>query len=116
MQDENVFFDLIDRIVCLDLGGRGVAGLFEPARALVDGPLSLAAANHLADIKSGDAVFIITGSLTRASVSPDIAENDGPIGAAVLHGLSASDAMPFPSSSWMLRSATVSPKWSLSRV
>ena len=84
MRDENVFFDLIDRIVCLDLGGRGVAGLFEPARALVDGPLSLAAANHLADIKSGDAVFIITGSLTRASVSPDIAENDGPIGAAVL--------------------------------
>ena len=60
MQDENVFFDLIDRIVCLDLGGRGVAGLFEPARALVDGPLSLAAANHLADIKRGDAVFIIT--------------------------------------------------------
>ena len=84
MRDENVFFDLIDRIVCLDLGGRGVAGLFEPARALVDGPLSLAAANHLADIKRGDAVFIITGSLTRASVSPDIAENDGPIGAAVL--------------------------------
>jgi len=84
MPNENVFFDLIDRIVCLDVGGRGVSGLFEPARARADEPLSLAAAKHLAGLQSGDTVFIITGSLTRASVSPDIAENDGPIGSAVL--------------------------------
>jgi hypothetical protein len=84
MPKDNVFFDLIDRIVCLDVGGRGVAGLFEPARALVNGSLSLAAANQLAQLQSGDTVFIITGSLTRASVSPEIAENDGPIGSAVL--------------------------------
>ena len=37
MPKDNVFFDLIDRIVCLDVGGRGVAGLFETARALVSG-------------------------------------------------------------------------------
>ena len=84
MSNDDVFFDLIDRIVCLDVGGRGVAGLFEPARALVNGSLSLAAANKLALLQSGDTVFILTGSLTRASVSPKIAENDGPIGSAIL--------------------------------
>ena len=84
MTEQSDYFDLIDRIVCLDVGARGVAGLFEPARALVGGPMSLAAARHLEGLNSGDVVFIITGSLTRASVSPDIAENDGPIGSAVL--------------------------------
>lgn len=84
MTEQPNYFDLIDRIVCLDVGARGVAGLFGPARALVDGPMSLAAARHLEELNTGDAIFIITGSLTRASVSPDIAENDGPIGAAVL--------------------------------
>ncbi|MCB1739961.1 MAG: DUF4392 domain-containing protein, partial [Gammaproteobacteria bacterium] len=78
------WFDTIDRIVALDVGGRGVAGLFEPARALHGEPLCLAAARSLAALKPGEHVFIITGSLTRAGVSPDIAENDGPIGAAVL--------------------------------
>ncbi len=78
-------FDLIDRIVCLDVGGRGVAGLFEPARALIGGgSLAETAARQLMNLQAGDHVFIITGSLTRAGVSPEIAENDGPIGTAVL--------------------------------
>jgi hypothetical protein len=84
MTDHSTVFDLIDRIVCLDVGGRGVSGLFEPARALVDGPLAYTAARHLNGLEAGDSVFIVTGSLTRAGVSPDIAENDGPIGSAVL--------------------------------
>ena len=84
MTEQLNYFDLIDRIVCLDVGARGVNGLFEPARALVDGPMSLAAARHLEGLNSGDVVFIITGSLTRAGVSPNIAENDGPVGSAVL--------------------------------
>ena len=84
MVQNSDFYDLIDRIVCLDIGARGVAGLFEPARALVDEPMSLSAARHLSELSAGDTVFIITGSLTRAGVSPDIAENDGPIGSAVL--------------------------------
>ena len=84
MQDSGAFFDLIDRIVSLDVGGRGVTGLFEPARAHTGGPMALAAAQYLANLEAGDHVFIITGSLTRATVSPAIAENDGPIGAAVL--------------------------------
>ena len=94
MVQNSDFYDLIDRIVCLDIGARGVAGLFEPARALVDEPMSLSAARHLSELSAGDTVFIITGSLTRAGVSPDIAENDGPIGSAVLarslsHGFNA---------------------------
>jgi hypothetical protein len=58
--------------------------VFDPARALVDGPLAYTAARHLNGLEAGDSVFIVTGSLTRAGVSPDIAENDGPIGSAVL--------------------------------
>ncbi|MGI9478050.1 MAG: DUF4392 domain-containing protein [Hyphomicrobiaceae bacterium] len=77
-------FDLIDRIVCTDLGGRGVTGLFPPARAMTDGPICKAAAEKLATLQRGDHVFIVTGSLTRATVRDSIAENDGPIGSAVL--------------------------------
>ena len=76
--------ELIDRIVNLDIGNRGVAGLYEPARALTGEPLCLAAARHLAGLQTGDRVFILTGSLTRSAVNDRIAENDGPIGAAVL--------------------------------
>jgi len=77
-------FDLIDRIVGLDIGGRGVAGLYDSARALVRGPISGAAARPLAGLQPGEHVFLLTGSLTRATVDPSIAENDGPIGVAVL--------------------------------
>ena len=77
-------YDLIDRIVNLDMGQRGVAGLYEPARALAGEPLCQAAARHLAGLEPGDCVFIITGSLSRAQISEQISENDGPIGAAVL--------------------------------
>jgi hypothetical protein len=77
-------FDLIDRIVALDIGGRGVAGLYEPARALVGGAISEAAARPLAALQPGEHVLILTGSLSRATVDPSIAENDGPIGVAAL--------------------------------
>ena len=77
-------FDLIDRIVGLDIGQRGVAGLLEPARAHAGGPICEVAAKPLAGLGVGDVVFILTGSLTRAGVSEEIAENDGPIGVAAL--------------------------------
>ncbi len=77
-------YDLIDRIVALDIGSRGVAGLYEPARALAGGAISEAAAGHLAGLEAGDVVFILTGSLSRATIDPTIAENDGPIGVAAL--------------------------------
>ena len=77
-------FELIDRIVALDIGGRGVAGLYAPARALLDRPICLAAAETLAGLRAGECVFLITGSLSRATVDRSIAENDGPIGVAAL--------------------------------
>lgn len=94
MSDLDAVFDLIDRITCLDIGRRGVAGLYEPARARNDEALCAAAARPLAGLSRGDHVIILTGSLTRANVSPDIAENDGPMGVAVLaraitHGFNA---------------------------
>jgi hypothetical protein len=87
-------FDLIDRIVSLDMGQRGMTGLYEPARALCSEPISAAAARPLSTLERGDYVFIITGSLTRAGVSSAIAENDGPVGVASLaraitHGFNA---------------------------
>ena len=79
--------------LCAWTGGRGVAGFSNLHAPWLTGRYHWRP-QIVCRYKEGDAVFIITGSLTRASVS-DIAENDGPIGAAVLHGLSASDAMPF---------------------
>jgi hypothetical protein len=94
MSDLDAVFDLIDRITCLDMGQRGVAGLYEPARARNSEALCAAAARPLAGLSRGDTVVILTGSLTRANVSPEIAENDGPMGVAVLaraitHGFNA---------------------------
>ncbi len=84
MSTPSTAFDLIDRIVALDIGGRGITGLYPPARALVDEPICQAAARALADLQAGERVFIITGSLSRATVDGTIAENDGPIGVAAL--------------------------------
>ena len=89
-----MIYDLIDQIVSLDMGQRGMSGLVEPARALVDEAVCAAAARPLSTLERGDTVIIITGSLTRASVSSTIAENDGPVGVASLaraitHGFNA---------------------------
>jgi len=89
-----MMYDLIDRIVSLDMGQRGMAGLYEPARAMAGEPISAAAARPLSALERGDTVIIITGSLTRAGVSSAIAENDGPVGVASLaraitHGFNA---------------------------
>jgi len=80
----NAMYELIDRIVGLDMGQRGIGGLYAPARALCGEPLCLAAARPLAGLERGDHVVILTGSLTRAGVSTAIAENDGPVGVAAL--------------------------------
>ena len=77
-------FDLLDRIMNLDVGKRGVDKLYEPARARCDEALCLAAARKLAGLRAGERVILITGSLTRPWVSTKIGETDGPIGAAAL--------------------------------
>lgn len=74
----------IDRLVNLDIGGRGVEHLYEAARAAVGEPLAMAAARRLSDLRLGEVVLFTTGFLARAQVTPRIGENDGPAGTAVL--------------------------------
>ena len=77
-------YETIDRVACLDIGGRGIRELYAPSRERGSGPLCYEAARRLAGVSRGDHVFIITGSLSRAQVSARIAENDGPLGAAAI--------------------------------
>ena len=78
--------DGIDRLVSIDLPRRGVIGLlYSAAREQAGMPLSLKAARVLqSGLSSGGIVAIATGWLDRPHVSLDIAETDGPPGAAVL--------------------------------
>jgi hypothetical protein len=62
--------DAIDHILAIDLGGRGIAGFFQPGAAL-------AAARAL---RGARRVLIVTGFC----VPPGLPETDGPPGAAVL--------------------------------
>ena len=77
-------FDRLDRIMNLDVGNRGVEKLYEPARARNAEALWAAAARPLTTLATGDCVILITGSLTRSWVSPEIGETDGPVGGAAL--------------------------------
>ena len=77
-------FHLLDRIMNLDIGNRGVEHLYEPARARNAEALCAAAARPLTAVAAGECVILITGSLTRAWVSPKIGETDGPVGVAAL--------------------------------
>ena len=77
-------FDIVDRIINLDIGKRGVDKLYEPARARCSEALSAAAARSLANLAAGERVLLITGSLTRPWVSMTIGETDGPVGTAAL--------------------------------
>ena len=77
-------FDIVDRIVNLDIGKRGVDKLYGPARARCDEPLSAAAARSLTKLTAGDRAVLVTGSLTRPWVSMKIGETDGPVGTAAL--------------------------------
>jgi D-glutamate cyclase len=77
-------YDVIDRIMNLDIGNRGVGKLYAPARARSSEPLCAAAARLLADTRAGECVVLITGSLTRPWVSTAIGETDGPVGVAAL--------------------------------
>ena len=74
----------LDRLVTLDLGGRGVEHLYQAARHRIDQPLVGAAADALASVPNGSTVLMTTGSVSRAWISPEVGENDGPAGAAVV--------------------------------
>lgn len=74
----------LDKLVSMDVGGRGVEYLFEAAIARQGGSLVGAAADALLAVPDGATVFVTTGSVSRAWVSPHIGENDGPAGAAAV--------------------------------
>ncbi len=93
------FGEEIDRIITLDLPFRGVIGLLYPrAREKAGEPLAMKAAQKLKSVLKGKkVVFIATGWPDRPHINPEIAETDGPPGAAVLgralhHGF---DTIPF---------------------
>lgn len=77
--------EAIDRIVGTDVAGRGAAPiLYEAARCFHGEPLAWRAARLLASLAPGSAVLLATGWPHRPHVAPDVAETDGPPGAAVL--------------------------------
>lgn len=76
--------DRLDRLVSLDIGNRGVEHLYDAARAITGGPLVGAAAEALLAVPQGGTVVVTTGSVSRAWISAEIGENDGPSGAAAI--------------------------------
>ncbi|HEX2987843.1 MAG TPA: DUF4392 domain-containing protein [Chloroflexota bacterium] len=77
--------DRIDRLVNLDIGGRGAEGLYQAAREATGGALAMNAARGLVErLKPGDPILVTTGFMARALVAPSIGETDGPPGTAVL--------------------------------
>lgn len=87
--DSDVLLQLgetIERITTSDIGARGVVDLlYAAARRKAGGPMALQAARLLTDrVKTGDFVVIATGWPNRPQISPLVAENDGPAGAATL--------------------------------
>ncbi len=76
--------DRLDRLVNLDIGNRGVEHLYRAAREAQGGPLVGTASEALLAVPEGGTVIVTTGSVSRAWISPEIGENDGPSGAAAV--------------------------------
>lgn len=76
--------DRLDRLVNLDLGNRGIEPLYDASRALAGQALCGAAADLLLAMPEGGTAIVTTGSVSRAWLSPELGENDGPSGAAAL--------------------------------
>ncbi len=84
MNDFRKYDDRLDRLVNLDIGNRGVEPLYAASRALAGGALCGAAADMLLAMPDGGTAIVTTGSVSRAWLSPELGENDGPSGAAAL--------------------------------
>jgi hypothetical protein len=76
--------DRLDRLVNIDIGGRGIEYLYDAARARSGAALCTAAAGMLAAVPEGAVVLLTTGSVSRAWISAEIGENDGPAGLAAI--------------------------------
>lgn len=84
MSDYGRYDDRLDRLVNLDVGNRGVEPLYEASRARTGRALCGAAAEALLAIPEGGTAIVTTGSVSRAWLSPELGENDGPSGAAAV--------------------------------
>ena len=82
----SVIGETIDRLLTLDIAGRGVINkLYEAARDFHQSPLCLLAAKKLAEtVKPNDIVFIATGMIIYPFQHLGMGENDGPVGGAAL--------------------------------
>jgi len=78
--------ETIDRLLTLDIAGRGVIGkLYEAARSLHRSPLCLLAAQKIAEVvQPKDIVLIATGMIIYPFQHLGMGENDGPVGGAAL--------------------------------
>jgi hypothetical protein len=78
--------DLLDRLVTMDLKGRGAVDLlYREARRRAGQPLTLRAAAVMKDrIVPGSFAVLCTGFPVRPWISPSIGETDGPPGVAAL--------------------------------
>ncbi|MCT4554314.1 MAG: DUF4392 domain-containing protein [Pelagimonas sp.] len=74
----------LDQLVNIDMGERGVEHLYDAARSLQGGSLVGAAADALMAVPEGGTVILTTGSVSRAWITPELGENDGPSGAAAI--------------------------------
>ena len=84
MTDFARYDDRLDRLVNLDIGNRGIEPLYEASRGLTGRALCGAAADMLLAMPQGGTAIVTTGSVSRAWLSPELGENDGPSGAAAI--------------------------------
>ncbi len=84
MSDFAKYDDRLDRLVNLDLGNRGIEPLYDASRLMAGRALCGAAADMLLAMPKGGTAIVTTGSVSRAWLSPELGENDGPSGAAAL--------------------------------
>jgi len=82
----NTIGETIDRLLTLDIAGRGVIGkLYEAARSLHRAPLCLLAAQKVTEVvQPKDIVLIATGMIIYPFQHLGMGENDGPVGGAAL--------------------------------
>jgi hypothetical protein len=75
----------IDQLLSIDMPQRDVIDIaYSVFRKFYGAPLSYLAAKQLEKVQQGQLVVIATGFPNRLSIDPNIAESDGPVGAAVL--------------------------------
>ncbi len=76
----------LDSLMRIDIPARGIIpALYEAARELAGGPLTLAAVRMMQEtLRKGDVVVLTTGWIDQPVAAPGFGETDGPLGTIVL--------------------------------